>query len=512
MSHSVVKPIDTPDATSLSVGEYSISKKRRKNPFSGYFADAPVMLPVDGSAAVFLNPDPVVISEGGASGLGVYDKTLADDGHLRGLWGTRVHAVIGLGYEVIAAGEDQEHIEDAEFGRQILAGIQKFDNARAELMKYRIKGYAVGEIVWQTDGATLYIEKIKPHDPRMFVFGAPAGELRLTLSDDGRETIALDPRKFFTLVHDGSAVNPYGVGLGQTVFYLALYKKHALQNWHVMGDKHSTPTMDNTYKAGVGIDEDRMLELAEQATTQAAVAHDDTITLTPLNTAGATNPDIHDKQISRLNDEMSVAIIGQVLSSTPVSTGLGNGQASLQAQVKRDVLEADAQDQENMLNELLRLAILFNRGARAPNGYPRARVKTEDETDQRDEAEAIEILSRTGVPIPLRWALEKFGIPEVQDDEPVLETPGLTALPGIGGGGGEPAPTDTTGSEPEVATFAERTQHVAAALTRHDDGDARDSTRILARMIDGLRDVLDTMQRTLLRSTVGKRAGTRKKN
>ncbi|MCJ7819004.1 MAG: DUF935 domain-containing protein, partial [Syntrophales bacterium] len=106
----------------------------------------------------------------------------------------------------------------------------------------------------------------------------------------------------------------------------------------------------------------------------------------------------------------SKAVLGQTLTTdTTGSTGT-YAAAGVHAQVRRDLVEADAQSLAATLREqLLRPLVGFNFGWDKP--VPWFRFRFEEETDLKTLSEVYRNLAAMGVPLDMEHVAERFGIP-----------------------------------------------------------------------------------------------------
>lgn len=174
----------------------------------------------------------------------------------------------------------------------------------------------------------------------------------------------------------------------------------------------------STKVGGLVVDNDTQVELIEAMTTGMA--------------------DAHEKFINICNREISKAIIGQELSATATSTGMGSGTANLQGDVREDIRAFD----QNKLAETLNRQ-LFDHFLRI-NGMP-GRVKIVwgglDSTEAKEVSDLLVSLSTAGLEptdeaIPLLSERVGFQLQRKAPPEP-------QAMPGAGGGfgnGGRPVP------------------------------------------------------------------------
>ena len=110
------------------------------------------------------------------------------------------------------------------------------------------------------------------------------------------------------------------------------------------------------------------------------------------------------------NREMSKAILGQTLTTDTAGATGTYAAARVHAQVRRDLVKADAQALAQTLREqLLRPLVGFNFGWEKP--VPWFRFRYEEEEDLRTLSEVYRNLQEMGLPLDMEHVAERFGIP-----------------------------------------------------------------------------------------------------
>jgi phage gp29-like protein len=124
--------------------------------------------------------------------------------------------------------------------------------------------------------------------------------------------------------------------------------------------------------------------------------------------SGGANP--YQLMAEFCNREMSKAVLGQTLTTdTTGSTGT-YAAAGVHAQVRRDLVDADAQALAATLREqLLRPLVGFNFGWDKP--IPWFRFRFEEEEDLKTLSEVYRNLAAMGVPLDMEHVAERFGLP-----------------------------------------------------------------------------------------------------
>ncbi|MGQ9687285.1 MAG: phage portal protein family protein [Desulfobaccales bacterium] len=119
------------------------------------------------------------------------------------------------------------------------------------------------------------------------------------------------------------------------------------------------------------------------------------------------------------NREMSKAILGQTLT-TDTAGGTGTyAAAQVHAQVRSDLVEADAQALGQTLREqLLRPLVGFNFGW--DKAVPWFRFRSEKKEDLKTLSEVYRNLVAMGMPLSLEHVAERFGVPLAQPGQTIL--------------------------------------------------------------------------------------------
>jgi len=135
-------------------------------------------------------------------------------------------------------------------------------------------GFAKRVACWKT-GDGIVPERIPARDPRRFTFRALAdGEvaLRLLTREAPTDGIALPARKFIVHRFGGRYPNPWGVGLGQRLFWPVMLKRVGIGLWTGAMEKFAAPTLLGRYPAGTSeADQKKLLAALDAIASRAAV-------------------------------------------------------------------------------------------------------------------------------------------------------------------------------------------------------------------------------------------------
>ena len=137
-----------------------------------------------------------------------------------------------------------------------------------------------------------------------------------------------------------------------------------------------------------------------------------------MDTRAVGEGEIFERILDRASRELTLAILGQTLTSG----GEGGGSYALgkvHNQVRWDLIESDALAlEETLTRQLLEPIVRLNLGQGAP--VPRWRFVLDEPEDMVALAGTVKTLVEAGLPVPRRWAYERFGIPAPSGGEPVL--------------------------------------------------------------------------------------------
>jgi phage gp29-like protein len=416
------------------------------------------------------NPDLVIRNESHGKGLKLYDE-IDRDAHAGSVLQTRYLSVVGKEWEVVpaesAARPDRPGAESrekvvADFVSGVLENCN-FDQARGELLQGILYGYYVCETMWKVreKDRAIVVDKLFAKHPRRFIF-TPDRELRLLTWENLLKGQALPERKFFVFRY-GDSDNPYGKGLGQRLFWPVWFKKHGIKFWAVFLEKFGAPTPVGKYPNGASEEEkNRLLAILAAIQTETGIAIPEGMIIEYLEAKRSGTADYKEFQ-AFMDAQISKAVLGQTATTEGTPGKLGNEQT--QAEVRQDIIEADADLLDAALNETLIKWIVdynFPGVTQYPKFLTHARPKPNlDKQSQIDERNV-----KSGARIPVRYFNETYGYPVPEEGE---EIAALAGQAGVGNAPGTPGASQPQFSEseerPVADLIAERTSTAAGPVT-----------------------------------------------
>jgi phage gp29-like protein len=379
------------------------------------------------------NPDPILRTEAAGKGLKLYDE-VDRDAHAGSVLQTRYLAVVGKEWDVVPAesakspGRPSTNSKEkavADFVSSVLENCN-FDQARGELLQGILYGVYVCEIIWTVKENAVVIKRLIGKHPRRFTF-TPDREMRLLTLQNMIDGEALPPMKFINFTF-GDSDNPFGKGLGRRLWWAVWFKKHGIKYWAVFLEKFGMPTAVGKYPPSTTTPEQKKTLLdaidAIQSETGITIPNDMAIEFLEAHRAGTVT---HESFETFMDRQISKAVLGQTATTEGTAGKLGNEKA--QEEVRKDILEADADLLDACLNEtLIRWIVDYN--FPGVTEYPKLKTFASPKPDLDKQSEIDERNVKAGVKIPMRYFYETYGypVPEKGEEIAVASAPANTQV------------------------------------------------------------------------------------
>jgi phage gp29-like protein len=351
---------------------------------------------------------------------------------------TRKNGVLSRERQLVAASKDAADQKVMEFVKEVLAAIPNFDNVLAELLDAPAFGLTVAETIWQYDGARIYVEDLKARPPEWFLFNPVIqmqnGPLRLKKNIWDLDGVVVPEHKFVVWSFRPRYGNRRGRPLLRRLFWPSWIKRNAIRLWLKYAEK-GPGTIAVKYRAGSGDEEQRQaLKAAEDISATTAVAFPEGFTIEEslLKAARSVPSEIFRALLKEYADAaIAKIILGQTLTSAGSDQGAGSrALGQVHQDVRLEIVRADAGALMTAINDqVVRPLVTFNFGPDTP--APKWEITVEEPEDLDLHAKRDQILQQMGTPIPKKYALSTYGIPELEEGDEILE-PRAQALPGLG--------------------------------------------------------------------------------
>lgn len=299
-----------------------------------------------------------------------------------------------------------------------------FTGAQFGLLDAILMGYASAEIMWNRDGREIYVEEIRVRDQKRFKVDQDHN-WRLITSEDFMVGKRLRHRKFLFYTF-GSFYDPYGLGLGNRLYWPVLFKRKGIGFWIRMLDKYGAPTAVGKYPPGTPLDGDgsqqQLLDAAAAIQSDSAIVIPEGQVIELLQAIQTAAQQGYDQFERFIDGQISQAILGVTLT-TDTSGNKSAGAAQVHSSTEKSVGKRDAVLLMNYLtNTLSRWITDYNAGPDVP--APRL-VKTFPAFDfLREQASIDQILANQGYRRTLESVNDLYGYGEdVYVDAPPTQAP-----------------------------------------------------------------------------------------
>ena len=370
------------------------------------------------------NPDPTLRTESKGKGLKLYDEVNRDP-HAGSVLQTRYLAVVGKEWDVVpaesarktgrlAATTQEQRVADYV---RLTLGATNFEQAMQELLQAILYGFYVAEVIWKVTDKGIGISKIRSKHPRRFSFTLDR-QLRLLTPQNMIEGEELPDRKFILFSY-GSSDNPYGKGLGQSLWWPVWFKKHGIKFWLIFLEKFGMPTAVGKYPPGTDPKQQQaLLDAIDAIQNETGVKIPDTMAIDLLE-ASRQGKVTYETLCNYMDRQISKAVLGQTLT-TEVGDKGSYAASKTHEGVRQDIVKADAILLCETLNESL-IPWIVDYNFAGIIDYPKFTIRVEEEKDLKPLAERDEILtSKIGLPVSKKYFYDTYGISEPEEGEEVI--------------------------------------------------------------------------------------------
>ncbi len=342
----------------------------------------------------------------------LFEEMEEKDAHLAALLQTRKLAVLSLDYEVLPyAKTPEDEVIAGEVGEMVYA-IPNLEGAFLDLLDAIGKGFALVEVVWELRGGRARVEELRWIPPKKVTFVEDLKPRLVTAKEPWRGE-ELPAWKVLYHRYKARSGHDTRAGVLRVVGYMYLLKNFALKDWAAFNEVFGMPLRLGKYDpAATQADRESLITAIRSLGTDAAgiISKNTEIEFVEATARLSGNSNPYQVLAEFCNREMSKAILGQTLTTDTTGASGTYAAARVHAQVRRDLVEADAQALAQTLREqLLRPLVGFNFGWDKP--VPWFRFRFEAEEDLKTLSEVYRNLAAMGMPLTVEHVAERFGLP-----------------------------------------------------------------------------------------------------
>jgi phage gp29-like protein len=237
----------------------------------------------------------------------------------------------------------------------------------------------------------------------------------------------LPDRKFIVFTNPSDNASPYGDALGRTLYWPIWFKKHGVKFEAVFLDKFGQPTPWGKYPPGTAKDkQDDLLDALKAMQTDQALITPDNMAVELLEATRTSSVACYESWRKFWNDAITFIILGQ--TATTEGTPGKLGEETARADIRKEIVKADADLLCECQNTTL-IPWLVDYNFPGVTAYPKVWIRTEPEQDLKPLAERDRILIKEiGVPTPVSYIRDTYGIPEPEEGEEMISVPQTPAF------------------------------------------------------------------------------------
>lgn len=290
------------------------------------------------------------------------------------------------------------------------------------LMDGVAKGFSVVEILWDRSGAR-WQPTYQWRDPRYFQWDLETrSELRLRDEANLAEGIPLAPYKFIIHLPVIKSGIPIRSGLARLVAVAFMCGGYTLKDWMAFAEVFGMPLRMGKYQNGTSKAEIDILKMAvANLGSDAAAVFPDSMMVELVEAGKSSGANEFFKILAEYLDNLiSKAVLGQTSSSGGTPGKLG--EEKLQAEVRDDIRDDDAEQVEETLNrDLVRAFIDLNFGPQ--ENYPVLLLRAVEKDDIAALSAALKDLVPLGLKVEQSVVRDKMGLPDPPEGAELLMMP-----------------------------------------------------------------------------------------
>lgn len=283
--------------------------------------------------------DDTLLSRGQGKGLKIYDD-IERDTHAYAVLQKRRLAVVSREWRVDPASDNAQDIEAAEGITRFLKQIP-FDRICLDLLDAVLKGFAVGEAMWDLSDGYHLIKDVVAVDQRRIVFDKDS-KPRLLTPANRMNGIELPERKF--IIHQWGSKNgdPYGLGLGTRLFWPVFFKRQGIKFWLTFADKYGDPTMVGKYRPGTSPElQSKLLSALYALQRHKAITIPDDMQINFLEAQRYGTINTYEQLVRWCDEQISECVLGETLTTNLGGDG-SRAATETHNEVRLEISKADA--------------------------------------------------------------------------------------------------------------------------------------------------------------------------
>jgi len=383
-------------------------------------------------------------------------KYLLEDAHVNGCMESRIAGTLSLDWTLDRNGSLSRQYTTI---KAILDGWPMSDIMH-EILYAVFFGYQPVEVLWESTGGMLLPKAIAPKDPNWFRFNEE-NELRYLTQENQIEGVPVPNYKFIMPRYRPSYERPYGRPLGSVVYWPVKFRHSGLRFYCAFVEKYGTPWLRAEYPLGAQAARvQEMINMLDTTVQDGIIAHPSEFKVEALKMNDGSSSDIHDKYIQLMNEEISIGILGQTLTTKMDESGGSFAAAKVHGGIRDDIVSEDTKIIEMVYNTLI--GWIYELNWPAAGNQPKFQMISPP-NPTKDDAQMAVYLEQTGIKYTKEFYQNRF---DLLDTEFELKTAAEMA-PAIKPVSPEDvSPDDKSG---DTATLTHETKDTAGGSAKSND-------------------------------------------
>lgn len=395
-------------------------------------------------------------------------------------------AVLERDYLIQPFDDSSQAADVAAFIEQQLANVSNLDTVIDNLLDAAGYGFSVAELSFDVSMGQANLLDIKDCPQELFLFGnryqpqiGPMQYLDTPYASMGTE---VPEEKFLIFSYRPRSRNRMGRPLLRSVFWTSWFKRNMQRLWVQYAEKGPGTAVVRYQDSDSAQQKQQAADLAQALIEEPAVAVPEGFEYDKelLTIARAMNPDVYEHFFKAMQLDIVRRILGETLTSFGSEEGRGSqAQGNVHSETKDTKAVRLCKATQAVINrQLIRPLVLWNYGPDAP--MPSWSYDVEEQEDLTKNLGIDQGVQRMGVPMPISYLRERYGIPAPDADEPI-------AVPNVNAP--QPNITDDT-----RAVFSEHEDQARAELAQFDQlaQDLRDESLDLFRT--RIKEIADALE------------------
>ena len=348
----------------------------------------------------------------------LFEEMEEKDTHLFSVLSKRRGSVTGLDYEIAPASQDKKDLEIAEFVESQITGLANLEEAFKDIADGIGKGYSAMELFWDVKDGRNVVRHLNRIEQQRFIWKS-ATEPRLLTKANPYDGIELKPFKFMLHVHKTKSGHPARQGLMRICAWMYLFKNFDIKSWVKFAEIFGIPLRLGKYDSGATpSDKQKLIQAVRAIGQDAAGVISKGTEIEFIEAAKNGNADFYDKLAKFCKAEMSIAVLGQTMTTEQGENGarsLGEVHQGVEDSIQKDDCE---QISKSVRRDLIRPLVGFNYGWDV--ALPWFKFKYEKPEDKNSKADLYGKHLENGVPIGVRQYRQEFDLAEPEADDELL--------------------------------------------------------------------------------------------